>query len=76
MNHEEVSNKEELIELINENGAQKMTVTLIRKNESIDVAVTPVAVEGDKYMLGFGSRMIWQGLEPLLIMKGMAVLEH
>lgn len=52
VNHEEVSDKEDLIELINENGAQKMTVTLIRKNESIDVAVTPVAVEGDKYMLG------------------------
>ncbi|MBQ2282892.1 MAG: SpoIVB peptidase [Agathobacter sp.] len=52
INHAKVEDKEELIELINENGAQKMTVTLIRKNESIDVAVTPVPVEDNKFMLG------------------------
>ena len=52
INLAKVVDKEELIELINENGAQKMTVTLIRKNESIDVAVTPVPVEDNKFMLG------------------------
>ncbi len=70
VNHEEVSNKEELIELINENGAQKMTVTLIRKNESIDVAVTPVAVEGDKYMLGLWVKDDMAGIGTLTYYEG------
>lgn len=70
INHEVVSDKENLIDLINENGAQKMTVTLIRKNESIDVAVTPVPVEGNKYMLGLWVKDDMAGIGTLTYYEG------
>lgn len=52
VNHEEITTKEELVDLINQYGEDEIVLSMNRKGEYIDVAVTPVPVENGKYMLG------------------------
>lgn len=52
VNHQEIKTKEELVELVNKNGNEQLVLTMNRKGEYIDVAVTPVPVADNQYMLG------------------------
>ena len=51
MNGKTISEKEQLIEQVNETGANKMTLTVWRNGTSVDVALTPVETK-EAYMLG------------------------
>jgi stage IV sporulation protein B len=47
-----VTTKEELIDAVQENGENRLTLTLVRKGGQIDVAVDPVCSADGQYMLG------------------------
>lgn len=51
-NGQAVSNKEELVEIVQKNGRKPMVLSLYRKGESIDVSITPVAAEKNTCLLG------------------------
>ena len=51
VNGKTISEKEQLIEQVNETGANKMTLTVWRNGTSVDVALTPVETK-EAYMLG------------------------
>ncbi len=52
INHKEIKTKEELVEQIRKNGSEPVVLTMNRKGEYIDVAVTPVPSADHQYMLG------------------------
>lgn len=52
VNNVEIRTKEELISAINEYGENEIVLSINRKGEYIEVAVTPVPVSKDNYMLG------------------------
>lgn len=56
INGESVDEKENLSELINTYGQEKEILGIIRNDEYIEVAATPVKAENEKYMLGIWVR--------------------
>jgi stage IV sporulation protein B len=52
VNGNEVSTKEELISEVQENGENRLILTLERKGETIRVAIDPVRTSENKYLLG------------------------
>lgn len=52
VNQQEVNSKETLVNLIQQNGSEPLTLTVSRKGDYIDVAVKPVCTEEGNYLLG------------------------
>lgn len=65
VNGNSISNKKELIELINQLGADSITLKVRRNGELIDVKIDPVQTTPDEYKLGIWVRDNTQGIGTL-----------
>ena len=75
VNGKTISEKEQLIEQVNETGANKMTLTVWRNGTSVDVALTPVETK-EAYMLGLWVKDDMAGIGTLTYYDKMEILVH
>lgn len=69
VNGEAVDEKEKLAELINVYGEEKEVLGIVRDDEYIEVAATPVKISSDQYMLGIWVRDDLAGIGTLTYYK-------